>query len=235
MSTYVQITRDEFEAWLNSLGLTWRVKAPQTGGVYQLFLSPDVTIEINSTTGRQDQVMALGRASMSLWLASRHTGRVLNGKAMGQSHFARTTNWRTNWVKGVDRMREAYIKAKDFYDTLAQIEDFAKYKQDTLALIESRANWRANAFLLELHGKVSNGGVLSKKQLGAVNAMPVEGAEHELLPKLRVLWTRARASGDSWTMDFVKSLADQIKHGRELSQRQLSTLDAKLGSYGLSD
>ena len=235
MSTYVQITRDEFESWLDSMPYTWRLKAPQTGGVYQLFLSPDVTIEINSTTGHREQVMALGRASMSLWLASRHTGRVLNGKAMGQSHFARTTNWRINWVKGVDRMREAYIKAKDFYDTLAQIEDFAKYKQDMLALIESRANWRGNAFLIDLHGKVSNGGVLSKKQLAAVSAMPVEGVEHELLPKLRVLWTRARASGDSWTMEFAKSLADQLKHGRELSQRQLSILGAKLGTYGLSD
>jgi hypothetical protein len=120
--TYVQLTRDEFEEWLTrDLGFSpseWRLK-PGRGGVYQLFLSPTVAIEVNSTTGAQDAVMGRGNASMSLWLASRVNGKVLNKKAMGQSHFARTLNWRENWKKGVERMKDAYLKSKDFYDRLA--------------------------------------------------------------------------------------------------------------------
>jgi len=108
--TYIQLTRDEFEEWLTrDLGFStseWKIK-PGRGGVYQLFLSPTVAIEINSTTGSQDAVMGRANASMSMWLASRMNGKVLNRKAMERSHFKRTKNWRKTWKEGVDNMKSA--------------------------------------------------------------------------------------------------------------------------------
>ena len=167
--TYVQITRQEFEDWLDSLGFRgkWRLK-PGRGGMYQLFLSPQVMIEINSTTGSQAQVMQKGRASMSLRLMSRITGRTLNKKAMGQRYFARTTNWRKNWAKGVDRMKVAYDKSKGWYNQIAEIEDRDKYKADMKARIEAIPDWDGDAFLASLHERLEKGGVLTSKQKGAL-------------------------------------------------------------------
>jgi hypothetical protein len=253
--TYTQLTRDEFEEWLTrDLGFSpseWRLK-PGRGGVYQLFLSPTVAIEVNSTTGTQDAVMGRGNASMSLWLASRINGKVLNKKAMGQAHFARTKNWRDNWKKGVERMKDAYIKLKDFYDRLASIEDLDQYKQDTLALIESNAGWQGNTFLSDMHEKVQRGSILSEKQQAALTprrapapapvapaprapapAAPVPAQEDPRLRGLRELWGRAQHERDGWTADFVQSIAQQIKAGRRLSPRQEEILDDKARYYGV--
>jgi hypothetical protein len=248
--TYVQLTRDEFEEWLTrDLGFSpseWRLK-PGRGGVYQLFLSPTVAIEVNSTTGAQDAVMGRGNASMSLWLASRVNGKVLNKKAMGQSHFARTLNWRENWKKGVERMKDAYLKSKDFYDRLASIEDLDQYKQDTLALIERDPNWQNDPFLSDMHDKVQRGSILSEKQQAAVErsaprqqarppaqeAPVAPAAEDPRLPALRELWVRARAARDEWTMDFAKSLGEQLKAGRRLSPRQVEVVESKAQQYGV--
>jgi hypothetical protein len=253
--TYTQLTRDEFEEWLTrDLGFSpseWRLK-PGRGGVYQLFLSPTVAIEVNSTTGTQDAVMGRGNASMSLWLASRINGKVLNKKAMGQAHFARTKNWRDNWKKGVERMKDAYIKLKDFYDRLASIEDLDQYKQDTLALIESNAGWQGNTFLSDMHEKVQRGSILSEKQQAALTprrapapapaapaprapapAAPVPAQEDTRLRGLRELWGRAQRERDAWTADFVQSIAQQIKAGRRLSPRQEEILDDKARYYGV--
>lgn len=239
MSTYVQLGRLDFENWLGEIGFErheYRIK-PGTHGVYLLFLSPHVAIEINSTTGSRDQVMMSGAASMSLRLVSRHTGKVLNSKAMGQTHFARTTNWRDNWRKGVARMADAYIKSMEFYDTIAQIEDPEKYKRDMLALIESRGGWQTNAFLMDLHDRVASGGVLSSKQLSAIERAPtvktLPQEEPLLIPKLRNLWVRAKAHSDRWTMDFAQSIAEQLKQGRALSSRQSATLEVKFDAYGI--
>jgi hypothetical protein len=238
MSTYIQLTRQEFEDWLDTLGLQWALKAPQTGGVYQIFLSPDVAIDINSTTGTRDQVMGAGKASMGLRLVSRHNGRVLNKKAMGQSHFARTLKWRDNWAKGVDRVRDAYIKAKGFYDTIAKYGDLEAYKDHVVAKIEAFPNWKANEFLVSLYDRVSQGIILTEKQQDALdnlNPRQAPAVENPLLPKLRELWRRAKSRDDNWTMDFAKSLGETLKYGRDLSPRQLSALEAKFDLYGLSE
>jgi len=238
MSTYVQLSRQDFEDWLDSLGFQWALKAPQTGGVYQIFLSPDVAIDINSTTGTRDQVMGAGRASMSLRLVSRHHGRVLNKKAMGQSHFARTLKWRDNWAKGFDRVRDAYIKAKDFYDTISRYEDLEAYKNQMLEKIEAFPDWKANEFLLSLHSRLTQGILLTQKQQDALDNLKPRQAptvENPLLPKLRELWRRAKSRNDAWTMDFAKSLGEGLKYGRDLSPRQLSALEAKFDLYGISE
>lgn len=256
--TYVQLTRDEFEEWLTrDLGFSsseWRLK-PGRGGVYQLLLSPTVAIEINSTTGAQDAVMGRANASMSMWLASRMNGKVLNRKAMDRSHFKRTKNWRKTWKEGVDNMKSAYTKAKDFYDRIAAIEDLDQYKRDTLDIIERDPSWQSNDFLKDMHDKVQKGSVLSERQQAALErtsrpqARPAPVAppapvvetpaaarqveEDPRLPALRELWARARAARDQWTMEFVQSLGEQIKAGRRLSPRQTEIADEKARMYGV--
>jgi hypothetical protein len=247
--TYVQITRQEFEDWLDSIGFRgkWQVK-PGRGGVYQLSLSPTVMIEINSTTGSQAQVRGRGQASMSLRLVSRVTGKTLNRKAMGQSHFARTINWRQNWAKGVDRMKATYEASKAWYDQIAKIADRDQYKADTLAKIESIPNWSQDGFLGSLHDRVNGGGVLTERQESALDRVirqhsrstpeappqqPAESAPSYDLEMLRELYRRARANGDRWTVGFVGDLGQKIKAGRPLSDRQREVLDDKIEQYNL--
>lgn len=245
--TYVQITRKEFEDWLDSIGFRgkWQVK-PGRGGIYQLFLSPTVMIEINSTTGSGSEVMSRGSASMSLRLVSRVTGRTLNRKAMGQRHFARTTNWRTNWAKGVDRMKAAYDASKSWYDQIAKIADRDEYKTSMLAKIESVPNWSGDGFLSSLHERVNKGGVLTDRQEEALDrtlrSRPEEAEEAPQpeapaydLEMLRELYRRARASNDDWTVRFVGDIGQKIKAGRTLSDRQREVLDDKLRQYNLGD
>jgi hypothetical protein len=180
--------------------------------------------------------MERGSASMSLWLASRVNGKVLNKKAMGQSHFARTLNWRDNWKKGVERMKDAYLKSKDFYDRLASIEDLDQYKRDTLALIESNDGWQNNTFLSDMHDKVQRGSILSEKQQAALaprRAPTPAAAEDPRIQGLRELWSRANRSQDKWTADFVRSIAEQLKAGRRLSPKQEALLDDKARFYAV--
>jgi hypothetical protein len=243
-STYAAITREEFEDWLDSLGFQgkWRVKRGR-GGVYQVRLGDNVALEINSTTGSADEVMGVGRASMSVKLVAILNGRTLNRKAQGQSHFARTVNWRKNWAVGVDRMRDAYLKSKDFYDNIARIEDLEAYKQDVLAVIEANPDWHKDQFLSDLHGKVEKGGVLTPKQEVAIQrrepsapakapAAPEGRGEDPRLPMLRDLYVRVRSRGDEWGMEFTKSVAEQIKAGRTLSPKQEAALDRLSERYG---
>ena len=236
---YAQLTREDFEKWLGVSGYPknkWQLK-PGRGGVYQLFLSPVVAIEINSTTGSRDNVLDKGKASMSLRLVSRVSGRVLNKKAQGQSYFARTTHWRTNWKKGLDRMKDAYIKAKDFYDTLAAIENYEKYQKDMIQLIKSRPHWERDSFLMSLYNKLQNGGVLSMGQRGALEkpqkAPPPPAPEKEdpRVQALRELYAKARRDKDQWTMDFAKSCGQQLQRGRPLSPKQQDILDQKARAY----
>jgi hypothetical protein len=237
-TTYEQFSREDFEEWLvRDLKFSpseWRLK-PGRGGVYQLYLSPTVAIEINSTTGHQDEVLGHGKASMSLWLASRINGRVLNRKAMEQSHFKRTKNWRETWKKGVSNMQSAYLGAKDFYDRIASIEDLEVYKADTSKMIESVPNWTSNDFLADMHAKVKQGSVLSDNQMAAIKKFLVKPKqeEPERVNVLRMLWSAAKREGDQWTMEFTQSIANQLKAGRPLTPRQEATLDQKLQEYSM--
>jgi hypothetical protein len=245
--TYVQITRQEFEDWLDSIGFRgkWQIKS-STGGVYQLFLSPTVMIEINSTTGSSSSVRSRGQASMSLRLVSRITGKTLNRKAMGQRYFARTTNWRKNWEKGVDRMKATYEASKGWYDQIAKIADRDKYKTSMLAKIESVPNWSDDGFLSSLHERVKKGGVLTDRQEEALDRTlrrrPEEAEEAPQpeapaydLKMLRELYRRARASNDDWTVRFVGNIGQKIKGRTSLSDRQREVLDDKLRQYNLGD
>jgi len=246
--SYVQLTRDEFEDWLDSLGFRgqWKIK-PGRGGVYQIFLSPTVMIEINSTTGSQGAVRDKGKASMSLRLVSRVTGKTLNKKAMGQRYFARTTNWRKNWAKGVDRMQSTYDSSKGWYDQIARIADRDAYQRDMVQKIEDMPGWDQDAFLQSLHERLSKGGVLTVKQEQALTnrrerpsrperqSPPPPASNTQEVERLRELYRRARASRDDWTMDFTTSVAKLLKAGRPLSPRQQQILNDKLDRYRLSE
>lgn len=168
-SKYVQMTRDDIEAWLDSIGFRskWRLAEGRTG-IYLLNLSPYVAIKFSSTVASTEAVVGYANASMHLSLVSLVNGQTLNKKAQGQDHFKRTINWKKTWKDGIDRVREAYLKASDFYDNIAQVEDRDKYRAEKLGLIESIPNWKGNSFLMDLHAKVDRGMVLSPKQLAAV-------------------------------------------------------------------
>jgi hypothetical protein len=56
-------------------------------------------------------------------LASIVTGRTLNRKATGQARFHRTTNWATNWAKGVRLLVDEYRLRVGFYERIALPED----------------------------------------------------------------------------------------------------------------
>jgi hypothetical protein len=316
-ASYVQISREEIEEWLDSLGIRgWYLK-PGRAGIYVLPLSAHVGIVVSSTVGTKDDAKGKGQASMKLRLESLHTGQVLNKKAMGQSHFKRTLNWRSTWKEGVERVRQAYVSSQGFYDSIAQVEDREAYMQEWTSKIESISGWIQNDFLRSLHDRVEKGGVLTDKQKDAIaknlqtsvsrpsdpkpqeDVLPPtsvpnshddhlkyigewvtkiesypgweehkilidmhhwlssgkvlsqrqqdlilkivsEGSkpkpvrsEHPLLESMREVWKRAKMKNDTWTMDFVKSLAEQVGSGRTLSLRQMNILKDKYTALGV--
>lgn len=186
-ATYVKITREELEDWLDSLHLPkhWKRKTGMAG-IYLLPLSDSVAIKLSSTIGSKDDAMGRGNASMNLALVSLITGKVLNKKAMGQSHFNRTTNWRKTWAMGIKRMDQAYMKSEGFYEALALIKDRSKYRDDTIDSIESIGNWQDNTMLKDFHRIVLKGGILTIKQLNALEKMVQKGFSSSPAPTLPV-------------------------------------------------
>ncbi|MDB4278145.1 hypothetical protein N9917_00945 [Deltaproteobacteria bacterium] len=246
LAAYVQLTREEFEDWLDSIGFRGKWKLQQgRGGVYLLKLSDSVAIAINSTTGSRGEVMKKGKASMSLRLMSSVTGRTLNRKAQGQKYFARTLNWRKNWAKGVDRMKDAYNKSQDWYDTIATIADREQYQKDSLALIESIPGWNQDSLLVKFHTRVSQGGVLVARDRATIekarrnppevqpSGETSDAGEDPMVERLRQLWVAANRAGDGWTKDFVRKWAERVKAGGFLSAGVRRILDEKFDLYGV--
>lgn len=242
-SRYVDITREEFEDWLDSLGKRWKRKRG-TVGVYRIRLSDAVAIEVSSSLGGGDSNMGRGRASMQVRLVSVITNHTLNKKAQGQKYFKRTQNWRRNLRKGVDRMEQAYRRASAFYEAIAEIEDRKAYKRDVLGIIESIDGWEANPDLVDLHNKVGRGGILTKKQLAEVRQMAINPgattsqstlteAQEAFIERLRELWKAARAAGDDWTMEFAADIGQKLtgNSNYRLSERQREVLLDKLKRY----
>lgn len=246
--TYVQIGRDELEDWLDSLPMQgrWRLKQGKAG-IYLLPLSENVAVKLSSTIGTSDDAMGRGMASMQLSLVSLVTNQTLNKKAQGQGHFKRTINWRKTWREGFDRMKEAYLKAQGFYDALALIEDRDQYKADLLKKIEAVPNWQSDNLLADFHARVVQGGILTLKQLALLDKAVQEAKkpqapapekdtrifpdEDPMLPVLRALWKAAKIAGDQWLMEFTKSVADQIKAGRKMTQKQMDVIEKNRGRY----
>lgn len=236
--TYVQISRDDLEAWLDTVG-KWS-RFGKTAGIYLIHLSERVAVKLSSTIGTQNDAMGRGQASMNLALVSRVTDNILNRKAMDQSHFNRTSGWVKTWKVGVKRMQDAYLASADFYEAIAVIQDRETYKRDLLSRIEKIEDWKQNRVLTNLHGRVSNNGVLVARDEEALSREEVEAEEAKNTPVittesrlevLRSLYVGARANQDQWTMEFTKSIADQLKLKRPLSPKQADIIKDKLTSY----
>jgi hypothetical protein len=236
-STYVQLTREDFEEWLDTLKFDWQKKTGKVG-VYQLFITDDVGIEISSSISQQERVMNRARAAIHMKMVSFVTGQTLNKKAQGQSHFKRTTNWRSSLEKGIDRIHSAYIRAKDFYDAIAQIENRDKYKSETIAKIESIGGWERNNTLRDFHRRVVRGGILTEKQQNVLDSTePIEEepeVEDEFLNKLRRLYVMARGANDKWLMDFVESVGKQYKRNGRLSPKQMDVVERAMEKHRIA-
>jgi hypothetical protein len=251
-STYVQISREELEGWLDKLPLAERwYRLAGKASIYMLPLSKNVAVKLSSTIGTADDAMGRGQASMQLALVSRlvilpYGPMVLNKKAQGQSHFARTLNWETNWRTGVERMKDAYVKAAGFYDALAEIENRDRYKEGLLARIEAIPGWRNHRVVADFHGRVTQGGILMASQMDLLSKaeragekvipVPVDArtdAMDDLLARMRLLYVKARAHNDVWLTGFVESLGVAIKAGKVPSPKQQAILDKSFAKYSL--
>jgi hypothetical protein len=246
-STYVQISREDLESWLSSLRLheKWHL-VPGKAGIYLLPLSDKVAVKLSSTIGSKDDAMGRGEASMQLALVSRITGQVLNKKAQGQSHFARTINWKTNWARGVELMRDAYMKAQGFYDAIASIKDREKYKTDIIERIEDYPNWRNHNILADFYERVVKGGVLTTAQAELLDKIttqkPKETPKEDVPPardealyqRSRKLFQEAAKDHDTWLEGFLRSVGPKLRDGETLSPRQLEVLEQNMKRYKLA-
>jgi len=251
MSTFVPITRDEVEDWLDQfksiLHGRWKLQDGRAG-VYLLPLSDNVAIKFSSTVGSADRGMGNARASAQFRLVSLVTGQVLNKKAQGQRGFFRTTGWKKNWVKGVSNMRAAYLKSQGFYDALAEIEDRKLYQKQMKERIESTPNWRSNKTLVDFHQTVTRGGILTTNQkslmgkifgqLAKGEAKPAPSLEtkynpqqEKFLKRLEDLDKLVESRRDEWTQGFLKNVRKRIEEGTPLSSTQKKVLKQKLQVY----
>ncbi|MFA6235317.1 MAG: hypothetical protein WC824_14170, partial [Bacteroidota bacterium] len=240
-ATFVEITREMLEDWLDTLKShlfeKWYLK-PGYQGVYYLPLSTTVAVKLSSTVGGKNVVVEVGKGSMQLALVSRITGQVINKKAQGQGYFARTTNWQKTWKEGILRMIDAYNKAQGFYDALAGITDRAKYKKDILTRIQSIEEWQEDQRLSDWYRRVFADGILTEAQIAYIEekAKEVKPAapeiDEKLLNVLKEIWKKAKGSGDDYTMSFCKDVAEKrVKNGLPLSVGQKGYLDRMRQKY----
>ena len=238
-ATYVKISREEFEDWLNTLGKRWSRK-PNKAGIYWVHLTSDVAVQVSSSVGTRDEAMGRGQGAAHFSLVSMKNGRTLNKKAQGQARFNRTTNWRVNWKKGIASFVKEFASKKQFYERLATLP--ADYKEKLKARIESLENWRTNPTLKDLHAQVSKGWALSMKQemlIGRVETEMAAGGGKEtgtvveapsrpsgnvnkkLLDAMRHAYAAARAQNRARDMEFLKSVAEKtVKRGLSMSSAQ---------------
>lgn len=261
-ATYVQITREELEEWLDSIGFRgkWE-RDPRYKGVYLLKLSSSVAVKLSSTIGSEDDAMGRGQASMQLALVSTVTGRVVNKKAQGQSHFKRTVGWKKTWAAGIDTMKKAYLSSSDFYDVIATIADRDAYKNDMLRMIEKVPGWDNDAELINYYRKIERGGVLMPREVEFINEeaqrRPAKGPDPQKIEPdpsgeepsddvhlvrelrmdaLRKLWVLAKRANDEWTMKFAQDIAQKfVSQGRRLSGPQIHHVSEKLKKYRIPD
>jgi len=245
--TYVEISREEFEDWLKSTGYKWE-RDRSTAGIYRVPLSPNVAIHISSSIGTRGTGLSRGRASVQMKLVSLINGRTLNKKAQGRSHLKRTKGWTQTWKKALDEFKSAYMKSKDFYDKIAEVEDRDAYKEKWLAEVESIPGWDGDRMLKDFHDKLEAGSILSNRQEGAIERAKTRGVgkreeeapEEDLVEKLRELWKRAKAAADrgdrdgEWTMGFAQNMGEKLKKGWRLTPNEKRKIDEKLKRYRIA-
>ena len=230
-ATYVEITRDELETWLAGLKYPWD-RAAGTEGIYLLHLSDNVAIKLSTTLGGKGKVMQVGQASMQLALVSLITGNVINKKAQGQSYFARTTGWKTNWAIGIKRMEDAYRPAAGFYEVIAAIPDREAYQKENIARIEAIPWWAGDGRLEAMHAKLQQRGVLMPRDLDIIED---EAARiTKLLEDLRDVYKIAHSRQDASALKFIGEVGKKIKEGKPLSSTEWSDTLKYLQQYKIN-
>jgi hypothetical protein len=242
MATYVAITRDEFEEFLNTLNTTpqrpaWVLK-DNTAGVYLLHVekSERVAIRVSTSIGRHDEVVGVGKGAIHFALVSQINGSVLNKKAAGQSRVNRTQGWRKNCTKVIKNIVSAYLKASDFYEAIADRE---AYKSAVTGDIEAFPGWENHPELKNLHTLVSNGNIMNFRQrellIDILDAGPAEEIarpqpksepittpDQDFLAKLRRLYVAVKGTSSE---SFVASIGKQYKERGSLSPKQRDVIE----------
>jgi hypothetical protein len=188
---YVEITREDFEKWLDAsksaLSAKKWEKLPHRVGGYLIHLNDLVGIHVATSLHSGDRVMDVGDGSMKLRLVSLVHGRVLNKKATGKQYFQRTKNWQKTLLKGCQDLKRAYDQSKDFYDQIAVIEDQKAYIADKMKRIEAH-EWllNKNEFVRSLYTRLQGGGILTKNQEEALDRLlaSLEHVQRGLDPKV---------------------------------------------------
>ena len=262
--TYVKITREEFEAWLNTTQFAGKFFVKRgTVGVYVCPLTENCAIEISSTVGSEDAVMNKGDASIQMRLVSLKTNRVLNKKAQGQSHFKRTVNWRTTLKSALENFVSVYHKSATFYETIASITDREKYEKDIIDKVKSFPNWEQDSYLSRIHKKISEEhGIMTLPEIEALNKYrgkhehnnlppkenePVKpvppvavrpnapALDEQFLNKMRELYKHALKNNDKWLVDFITSVGKQYKERGTISDKQREVVDKGFKRYMIAN
>lgn len=253
---YVQVSREDLEAWLGGLPFKWSRKQGRQG-IYYAHFSSEVGCSISTTIGRDDAAVGKARGSMSLTLVSLSTGRTLNRKAKDRKHFQRTTNWRTTWAKGIDHWHGIYKTNKGWYDRIAPIEDRAKYKADSMARIEAIKGWETQNILVSFHASLKRDSVLSQSQWNIVMEAEYRQADQEedydseaaeseqeawlarWVDTARAVYRAARSRSHQFGMGISESVGKAMSSGRDPSKKQwrafLNVADQLGVPYDLKD
>jgi hypothetical protein len=158
---YVEITREDLEAWMKSQGYKF-TRNQQTAGIYFIEVSPLVGIKLSSTIGSSGAALDVGKASMNLSLVSLLHGHLLNKKDAAQSLYQRTKNWKETWAKGILHWRMVYQKAPAFYDNIARVKDRDAYREKWLKAISQAGI--SDSFIDSLKEQLQSGKILTEKQ-----------------------------------------------------------------------
>lgn len=237
---YVQISRDELEAWLTSLPWQWS-RVQGKAGVYHIHMSQQVAVKLLSTIGGNDSAVGYADGSMNLELVASRDGKLLNRKAQDRKHFKRTINWRKTWKEGVEHWAQVYQGAASFYDKIAVI-DRETYSAAFVKKIESVNGWQNNTMLVDFRNKLLQGGVLTDNQEKAVEKFVATSQkeppkkqftpeQEAFLKRLEALKEQAERRDDTWLSGFLRSVEQNIHAGRPLSERQKEVLKDNLVKY----
>tara|TARA_B100000073_G_scaffold340281_1_gene339896 strand:- start:4726 stop:5226 length:501 start_codon:yes stop_codon:yes gene_type:complete len=164
--SYIQITRNELEDWLDSLPFDWE-RVVDKEGIYLIKCSDRVAIKLSSTQTQYNEAMGKGHASMNLSLVSKINGWSLNKKARDRKHFKRTSGWRKTWANGVSHWVSEYNSKASFYEKIADRE---AYKSKWLSIIRASPNNTAPA-LRRYQDKLMEGGILWESEEAKVMAL----------------------------------------------------------------
>lgn len=229
-STYVEISRKDLEDWLDSIGFQGKWKRDErTAGIYLISIGPTVAIRLASTIGRGEVGRGVGEGSMHLTMLSSLIPEArfgtLNKKVMEGRRFNRTTNWRKNWIEGIDIIRNEYNSKPQFYERISA----ERAAQHGVAVPSPRAMAAA---------AVTAPVAVPSRAPAPRQEVPSPGPSASYLkdPRrlaLMELYTRSKSEADRKTMSLCEKLAGQNKTGIEETPGDLNLIRAAMAFYGV--